>query len=220
MKMKPGDYILREDIPDEGTHNLIREAATDMGYNVGVCGQYGNGGRLWNALRIANDNRLEWCSESICEGSRLHPSDILGDEKPQGHPAADLLAEIAEVARTHPEPWREFEWWNAIRERWVCEKSFGGLIHSIREGCDIRRKPRTITINGHEVLEPVREPLERGDIYAFPCTGINSGFMETTWTESQHDYDRLDAGLIHLTRAAAVKHAEALISFTAQKDNN
>ena len=70
-------------------------------------------------------------------------------------------------------------------------------------------KLRTITINGVEVPEPVREPLEQGQEYwlADPVSNIP---LPDVWHDSQSNYRLLEKGLIHLTKENANAHMEAM----------
>lgn len=80
---------------------------------------------------------------------------------------------------------------------------------------EYRRKPRTVNINGFEVPEPVRSPLERGTKYFSPAIDHDSKLCITSkWGNFSPDYIALNRGLIHLSEEAAIKHAEALLSFT------
>jgi hypothetical protein len=78
-----------------------------------------------------------------------------------------------------------------------------------------RRKPKTITINGIEVPEPLRNELKLGDRYFMPNLDF-AGVTDGVWDNVDNDYERLKSGIVHLTKEAAIKHAEALISFTKQ----
>lgn len=77
-----------------------------------------------------------------------------------------------------------------------------------------RRKPRTININGFEVPEPVRNPLNIDDEYYVVRPDRECHFHRGTWDNSQAEHIWLGLSLIHLTIEAAIKHAEALLSFT------
>lgn len=80
---------------------------------------------------------------------------------------------------------------------------------------EYRRKPRTILINGFEVPEPVREPLEPGQVYWIADTSVyDSPLLKTVWYGDCFDRKWLAAGLIHTTREAAQQHIYALLSFT------
>jgi hypothetical protein len=87
----------------------------------------------------------------------------------------------------------------------------------------IASAPRFITINGFEVPEPVREPLETGEKYwvvsITPFQDPTSTFCrEYPWTYDDFDYIWLERGLIHRTQEAAEKHAKALLSFTEMEE--
>lgn len=80
---------------------------------------------------------------------------------------------------------------------------------------DMKHKPTTININGYEVPEPVRSPLERGKTYWIPAIMFyNQMYDNHVWGGDSFDVYFLNRGLIHLTEEAASKHAEALLSFT------
>lgn len=81
---------------------------------------------------------------------------------------------------------------------------------------NFRIKPKTININGHEVPEPVRAPLEVGQEYylAIPTDPSSKLFMHYRWEGCIVDEKWLSRGLIHLTREAAETHTKALLSFT------
>lgn len=76
---------------------------------------------------------------------------------------------------------------------------------------EFRIKPRTITINGREVPEPLRVPPSQGA----PVWLV--GLMEVENHAYQTGFERyIELGLMHLTEAAAISHREALLSCSAQ----
>lgn len=80
-----------------------------------------------------------------------------------------------------------------------------------------RVKPETITItiNGHEVLAPVREQLEdeQGFFIADPAQVTKP--VRFYWSSKSKSMSVwLERGLIHLTEEAAIAHTKALLSFT------
>ena len=81
-----------------------------------------------------------------------------------------------------------------------------------------RRKPRTININGYEVPEPVRKPLEREARYFVPAIGGVYLVSEFHWRDDEADKRFLDRSLVHLTKKAAITHARALLSFTTKPE--
>ena len=120
---------------------------------------------------------------------------------------ADSLALYAQDAAECEEPW--------LRWQFECEDSWYDCTIPVAFSPDIkyRRKPKTILINGFEVPEPVREPLEEGQEYWL----VELSTVEKTpvaWTMHTLDRQWLDAGLIHLTKEAAQTHIDALLSFT------
>lgn len=91
------------------------------------------------------------------------------------------------------------------------------VLGKIQYGIDpknFRIKPKTININGHEVPEPVREPLEYGQFYFIPIVDYEDSTSQISWDGGLYDRRNLSRGLIHLTAEAAEAHAKALLSFT------
>lgn len=78
---------------------------------------------------------------------------------------------------------------------------------------EYRLKPSFIDINGHQVPEPVREPLQMGQEYWIITLGYGACHHEWSGTD-QEIHCWLERGLIHLTEEAAEAHIAALLSFT------
>ena len=77
-------------------------------------------------------------------------------------------------------------------------------------GCVYRFEPKHIVVNGVNVPEPVREPLEDGQ----RCWLVDiSASMPTVlyWHDNAHHKHWLSLGLIHLTREAAQAHIDAML---------
>lgn len=126
-----------------------------------------------------------------------------------GHKHAALMAEYAKDAMETDRPWERWEvdmgcGWEPMKPR----------THHFATLYAYRRKPRTININGHEVPEPVREPLVDGSSYWIPSTEPISCTAFQRWSNDEYDQKWLKRGLIHITREAAALHARALLSFT------
>jgi len=120
---------------------------------------------------------------------------------------ADLMIEYAKDWAETEVPW----------ERWECNNGWGwsSLEAHPRWLYDVeyRRKRRTISINGIEVPEPVREPLEEGQhFYLVDFFGKLS--THWIWAGDAVDFKWLKLGMIHLTQEAAEIHCKALLSFT------
>ena len=71
------------------------------------------------------------------------------------HPNAHILAQLAEIAKTDPEPWKRLE--VQIGDRWVkCSDCAPLLLHNVV----FRIKPTTVNIGGVELEGPLREAPE------------------------------------------------------------
>lgn len=77
--------------------------------------------------------------------------------------------------------------------------------------------PRTIRIGGIDVPEPVREALKVGTEYFIADISGSDLYGRTTWRDDIIDVRWLKAGLVHLTREAAIEHAKALILVSGGK---
>ena len=73
------------------------------------------------------------------------------------HPNAHILAQLAEIAKTDPEPWKRLE--VQIGNNWVkCNDCAPLLAHDVV----FRIKPATVNIGGVELEGPLREAPEDG----------------------------------------------------------
>lgn len=128
----------------------------------------------------------------------------------QQHPHAEAIAALAIDALTHPRPWELWEYKYGGAAHW-CE--LGGMPrwHTYLQ---YRHKPRFVTIGDRTVPAPVKQALRENERYFCPfVTNINM-FYESTWESHKIDIFRLDIGVIHLSKANAIMHTEALIAFT------
>ncbi len=128
-----------------------------------------------------------------------------------GHVHAELMAQYAEDARETSRPWER--WQHSAPGKW---RDCAGH-PQFDEEVQYRRKPRTITINGREVPEPMREAAKRGKGYFIAVPTRNDLYSEETWRGDEMDICWLSRGLCHSTKEAALAHAEALLSFTECK---
>ena len=138
-----------------------------------------------------------------------------------GHVHAEVMALYAQDAMETERPWERWELLAPGRDWKPCE---GHL--SWNTAIKYRRKTITIHINGFEVPEPCREPLEGVTHYYMPdlmesaggsSSGLSSGWVWSAWDDDEVDHARLKAGIVHLTGEAAALHARALLSFTEVK---
>ncbi len=80
-----------------------------------------------------------------------------------------------------------------------------------------RRKPRTCSINGVEFPEPLREEPEEGTKVWYPAHWEPARVEKTPWEGNSDDEFMLARGQYHLTKEAALAHANAIIAATALK---
>ena len=130
-----------------------------------------------------------------------------------GHIHAAAMAEYAKDAAETDKPW----------ERWQVRCNHSSEVYDLKYNPSwytnrkYFRKPEFIQINGHEVPEPCRAPLEIGDAY-WTFTFFFAGVIEVYWDGDSEDHNAFKNGFIHLTKEAAEKHFNALKSFTAEGD--
>lgn len=74
------------------------------------------------------------------------------------HPNAPILAQLAEIAKTDPEPWNRLEVQD-VYGNWV---KCGSKITLLNPDVVLRIKPTTVNIGGVELEGPVREAPEKG----------------------------------------------------------
>ena len=128
-----------------------------------------------------------------------------------GHIHAAAMAQYAEDAVKTDMPWERWEVSYPDSDR------FRNLLGNPEWATNrkYRRKPKVILINGHEVPEPHRTPLQCGEVYwtfTFFCADV----INVYWAGDSDDNNALKNGFIHLTKEAAEKHYNALKSFTAK----
>ena len=74
------------------------------------------------------------------------------------HPNAGILAQLAAIAKTDPEPWWRLEVQDAYGN-WV---KCGSQVAVLNPGVILRIKPTTVHIGGVELEGPAREASEKG----------------------------------------------------------
>ena len=73
------------------------------------------------------------------------------------HPNAGILARLAEIAKTDPEPWKRLERYGSAG--WI---TCNDLTPVLNPKTALRIKPTTVNIGGVELEGPVREASEKG----------------------------------------------------------
>lgn len=75
---------------------------------------------------------------------------------------------------------------------------------------EMRVKPDTVIINGHEVLVPVREALSCGIEYYHVSRSKTS--LKYIWRNAAMDYNFLDMGVVFLSKEDAEDYGKALFN--------
>ena len=124
------------------------------------------------------------------------------------HKHAELMMDYAKDAMETNTPWKRWEFSDAgIWRQLLCHPFWDS-------DTEYRRKPMTININGHEVPKAYRGVMRRSQFYPIPNLENSDHYTELNWLEDSRDQTAMERGLVHLTKEAARKHAEALLSFT------
>ena len=82
-----------------------------------------------------------------------------------------------------------------------------------------RIKPRTITVNGFEVPEPIRAKPSVGDEYFLASPSDVGMHYCTLWSDDEYENCRLSRGLCHATQEAAIAHAKAMLGIDPNSDS-
>lgn len=123
---------------------------------------------------------------------------------------AELVRSIAYAMDLRPFGWfDEFEYYDDVYQRWEKCRYDEDVFENLPS--KVRPRPRTITIAGMEVPEPLREPLDHRKRYYVAIPTDEGLVFKTAWNGDRGDDIWLRRGLIHLTEDAARQHARALI---------
>lgn len=86
------------------------------------------------------------------------------------------------------------------------------------DGYVFELEPETMTINGHEVPEPIREELARGTEFFIPSPMSIGKYASVFWDSSSICKIAIQRGIAHWNKEAAIAHSNALLSFTEVRD--
>ena len=125
---------------------------------------------------------------------------------------AHLQGEQVEVRVSQMDtPWEDFiEYHRNVQFYLIDDQDFA-------IDCEYRLKPCTITVNGREVQAGEEKP----PIGEFFFVDIESSgcFGSTVWGGTSLDRLRLERGLVHLTKEAAIAHARAMLNIPESAEN-
>lgn len=138
------------------------------------------------------------------------------DKTLKAHKHVEAMKLYAEDAATTDKPWELWEFSHKEESHWYPLSNHPKWDSNY----NYRRKavkPKTININGYEVPEPLQNAPEGGTMYWYPNTSDTHVSCSYYYSQYQYNIDRLVNGLVHLTKEAAQKHLDALLSFTRKK---
>jgi hypothetical protein len=121
------------------------------------------------------------------------------------------MMEYAKDAMETDKPWLRWEFYHRIEKCWK-QFEFDHPAWHLED--QYRRKAQTININGHEVPEPYRGEMKKGQLYYMPRIGYDIIYDTKSWGTYLYDAEVMHTGLVHLNKEAAIAHSLALMSFT------
>ena len=124
------------------------------------------------------------------------------------YPNAHILAQLAEIAKTDPEPWKRLERKNVAGDWFEC----GPHIALLNPDVIFRIKPTTVNIGGVELEGPLREAQEKDTKLwlLFDSTAVPD--MPVIFSRRQLEQIRwLNEGRLFASKEARDKYQDALV---------
>ena len=124
------------------------------------------------------------------------------------HPNAHILAQLAEIAKTDPEPWRRLEVQD-VYGNWV---TCGCQIALLNPDVVFRIKPATVNIGGVELEGPLREAPEENTWFwiLFDHSPTPDAPFPFTRRQPKHAW-WLNEGRLFASKEARDKYQDALV---------
>ena len=124
------------------------------------------------------------------------------------HPNAQILAQLAEIAKTDPEPWKRLEVQD-IYGNWV---KCGPHISLLNPNVVFRIKPTTVNIGGVELEGPIREAPEDGTKLWLLFDPTPTSYAPLTFFQSPPEHIRwLSERRLFASKEARDKYQDALV---------
>ena len=132
------------------------------------------------------------------------------------HPNAHILAQLAEIAKTDPAPWRRLEVQNVYGNWGWC----GPHIALLHPNATFRIKPTTVNIGGVELEGPLREAPEDGTKLwlLFDHTDMPDKFL-LFFAEAPGHIGWLNEGRFFASKEARDKYQDALVKLANGETN-
>ena len=131
------------------------------------------------------------------------------------HPNAQILAQLAEIAKTNPEPWKRLE--VQVGNGWLNCNEF---TTPLNPNVVFRIKPTTVNIGGVELEGPLREAPENNTRLwlLFDHTPTpDSPALFAKWTPEHTQW--LKEGRLFASKEARDKYQDALVKLARGKTN-
>ena len=124
------------------------------------------------------------------------------------HPNAHILAQLAEIAKTDPEPWKRLEVQD-IYGNWV---KCGSQITLLNPNVALRIKPATVNIGGVELEGPLREAPDDGTKLWLLFDPTPTSYAPLTFFQSPPEHIRwLSERRLFASKEARDKYQDALM---------
>ena len=94
-----------------------------------------------------------------------------------------------------------------------------GMAETFKPGLKYRIKPRTITVNGFEVPEPIRAKPSVGDEYCVASPVDDGMYYRELWSDDEYENLWLSRGICHTTKESAIAHANAMLGIDPNGDS-
>ena len=123
------------------------------------------------------------------------------------HPNAHILAQLAEIAKTDPEPWKRLQVETDVG--WVSCTYYDSLFHP---KVVFRIKPTTVNIGGVELEGPIKEAPEDGTKLWLLFDPTPTSYAPLTFFQSPPEHIRwLSERRLFASKEARDKYQDALV---------
>ncbi len=123
------------------------------------------------------------------------------------HKHAENMALYAQDAAETENPHLLWECRRRSADSWVTMETYP----TFNPVFEYRRKTKTIRIGERDVPEPMRVAPATGTVIWMPSIWYQTKASSLTWCNTSENTIRIERGLCHDNREAAIAHAEALI---------
>ena len=124
------------------------------------------------------------------------------------HPNAHILAQLAEIAKTDPEPWNRLE----VQDEYGNWVKCGRHVTLLNPNVILRIKPTTVNIGGVELEGPLREAPEKETELWLLFDPTPTSYAPLTFFPSLPEHIRwLREGRLFASKEARDKYQDALV---------